>query len=713
MSDLPSNAKEYIDKQMHENRSEPIATIQVPEANNRAEQDEAVLRAQKTLEAENDQLKIKMFSLERQISEQLKNLTANDESNQQLINSTINTLETTQQQLNAKVEHDKLVTDTAKQISIVEYVLPSGNQSIILTLNLLRKTLKTLDYPMKDYFKNSVPMIDLHDSNDCALILKGFPIHHTQMKTILDRLQDLFHRAQAAERFCEQHTKNNVDSLKNIIRRVRPTHPSYWTHYRTSLVRLIHEKSNEYNEKFKKYVNDQLKSLLSNCIESSSVQYRKDVDNLPSNYMRTEKFTSSIEALKATGLDEFIRDHVLLQQKSTKIKPTKESISTLNTHIDKIKTMLSTTDSYKGCQVKHFQMIVPLLQRIMIYYNCFLLQLPLFQSSIDLLDKLSKNTVLTIETSTGSGKSTLLPALLVAEGYDKILVTQPRRLPCNLISKRVNSMVNDDISGWAVSGAEQNVQAKILYITDGLLKERLLNDEHLITKHTKLNKSVVFFIDEVHERSVNIDLCLALFARLLKLNPELKTKMKVIISSATLDASVPKLYRGISGCSLSEFNIVSLSTLYTVTPHSKPNENILDLVQALYSKRVRNDQILCFVGSTHDVHENCRLLQTITRGAIVAYPLVQSQSAIDQQKYIEQGSVFFSTTVAETSLTFPSLKYVIDTGVINMPVYSLQLKRSELEEIKAAESTTKQRRGRLGRTQTGEYYALYEYKPGR
>ncbi len=122
---------------------------------------------------------------------------------------------------------------------------------------------------------------------------------------------------------------------------------------------------------------------------------------------------------------------------------------------------------------------------------------------------------------------------MVAEGYDKIIVTQPRRLPCTSISQRVNSMVNDDISGWAVSGNEENVQAKILYVTDGLLKERLLNDEKLITKNTTLNKSVIFFIDEVHERSVNIDLCLALFARLLKLDPDLKTKMKVIISSAT------------------------------------------------------------------------------------------------------------------------------------------------------------------------------------
>jgi HrpA-like RNA helicase len=269
-------------------------------------------------------------------------------------------------------------------------------------------------------------------------------------------------------------------------------------------------------------------------------------------------------------------------------------------------------------------------------------------------------------------------------------------------------MVNDEISGWAVSGTEKYVQGKILYVTDGLLKERLMHDENFITKNTTLNKSVIFFIDEVHERSVNIDLCLSLLARLLKLNPELKTKMKVIISSATLDSSVPKLFKKLPNCSLSEFNL-TLSTLYPVPIHIVPNENIIDLVQKLYGQRIRNDQILCFVASTQDVYENCELLKKITKGAIVAYPLIQSQSTIDQQKFIQQGTVFFSTTVAETSLTFPCLKYVIDTGVINIPVYRLELERSELREIKAAKSTTKQRLGRLGRTQPGEYYALYKY----
>jgi len=313
------------------------------------------------------------------------------------------------------------------------------------------------------------------------------------------------------------------------------------------------------------------------------------------------------------------------------------------------------------------------------------------------------------------GKSSLLPALLIAEGYEKVIVTQPRRLPCTTICERVNQTMatnqNDfKLAGWAVSGANRDVKARILYLTDGLLKERLLHDENLITNQTNVNKSIVFFIDEVHERSVNIDLCLALIARLLTSKPQLKSKLKVIISSATLDSSVPTLFSKISQLKFDEFKMPMLGTLYPVTKFERPNQNILDLVQELCKKRQRHDQILCFVSSVSEVHQCCRLLEEISHGTITAFPLIQSQSANDQQINIEHGSIFFSTTVAETSLTFPSLKYVIDTGTINIPIYDLKEKQTILMEIRAAESTIKQRLGRLGRTKPGEYYSLYDFK---
>ena len=268
----------------------------------------------------------------------------------------------------------------------------------------------------------------------------------------------------------------------------------------------------------------------------------------------------------------------------------------------------------------------------------------------------------------------------------------------------------ESIAGWAVSGAEQDINAPILYLTDGLLREQLLHDEDLITEETKVNKSVVFFLDEVHERSINIDLCLALLARLLTQKPQLKSRMKLVISSATLDTSVPTLFRQINQVKFAEFQMPKLGTLYPVTKHQRPNDNVLALVQELNKKRQRNEQILCFVSSVADVNLGCRLLQELSSGAIVAYPLVQAQSATEQQTFIEQGSIFFSTTVAETSLTFPYLRYVIDTGMINLPVYDLETQQTVLKKVRAAESTIKQRLGRLGRTQPGDYYALYDFK---
>ncbi|CAF3958384.1 unnamed protein product [Rotaria sordida] len=675
IENLSENIDVYIS---NEHTSQPINQLQqfivkkTSDIENRIEQDNVAQKVQSILESENEQLKIKLLAFERQLSEQCRHLDTTNDTNQEILNITISTLEETQHKLNEKVQHEDLINETAKEIFTAEYALPKSKQSIIFKYNLILAALVRLDYPHKKYFQDSVPMINFDEKYGWKLILKGFPIHHKELKKMFEQSEDLLDRIQKAEELYEQKTNRKRHLLIQVIERVRPVTPIYWKHYRDYLVKLIYEKCNEYINNFKEHMKDRSDKMLNDCIDNSSDGYRKEIEKLTNNSLEQDTLSHDIDQLKFAALDEFIRDHVLYQQNSTKCVPTKQSISILNQHIDKIKENLSTKNAYKGCALEHFQMIVPLLQ----------------------------------------GKSTLLPALLIAEGYDKVIVTQPRRLPCSLVSQRVNSMVKEYISGWAVSGVEKNVRAKILYVTDGLLKERLLNDENLITKYTKFNKSLIFLLDEVHERSINIDLCLALFARLLKLNPDLKTKMKLIISSATLDSSVPKLYRKIPGCSLCLFNLPSISTRFLVTDNHATGENILDLVQKLYSKRVRNEQILCFVSSTQDVYENCALIKSITKEAIIAHPLVQSQSAIDQEKLIEHGTLFFSTTVAETSLTFPCLKYVIDTGVINMPVYNIELERTELQEIKAAESTTKQRRGRLGRTQPGEFYALYKYEPG-
>jgi ATP-dependent helicase HrpB len=262
------------------------------------------------------------------------------------------------------------------------------------------------------------------------------------------------------------------------------------------------------------------------------------------------------------------------------------------------------------------------------------------------------------------------------------------------------------LAGWYVSGSQKNVKAPILYITDGIMKEHLLNDDDSLYIDKDCKPTV--FIIEMHERNVNTDLCIALFLRLLVEKSYLRQKIKLVLTSSTIDESISKLFNRVEQLNFGQFTRLTMRTPYAIKEIKRPNENLLDVVQELYKKKNhRQDQILCFVSSAAEVHQSCQLLAEVSHGAIVAYPLIQSQSTSEQRQLIERGSVFFSTTVAETSLTFPSLTYVVDTGMINVPVYDLEKKQTVLKEIRADEATIKQRMGRLGRTKPGEYHSLY------
>ncbi|CAF3609413.1 unnamed protein product [Rotaria socialis] len=583
-----------------------------------------------------------------------------------------------------------------------------------LILDHLKKT-KT---QFGNQLMNKIPQMRFDRKTNVYIVtIIGFPEHHETFKLILKQAQQLLRLKQGAVTFYER----KLDKMKNGIRRdlskVKPK-TQLWKQYEKLFVQFINEKSIEYAKMFSDCIRQKADSLIEQCISNDMTTIRNEIYTQTNNFMKDNNILiKEVDSLKLKALEEFIQQNITNQRTRLEKKPTPNAIDTLEKFIGRVRNTMKTNPRYVGHEVKHYSLIPDLLQRLMLYYCSFKIQLPLYESSIELLDKIEKNTVVTIATSTGSGKSTLLPGLLAAEGYDKIIVTQPRRLPCMLISERVNTtmtMVSDPnsqkLAGWAVAGAENNQNAKVIYLTDGLLKERLLHDENFITKDTQLNRSIVFFIDEVHERSVNIDHCLALLARILTLHPDLKSKIKLIISSATLDTSVPKLFRQIPQVTFAAFEMPQMGTIYPVAKVARPNENILNIVQELYQDRRRYDQILCFVSSVKEVNECVTLLKKITSGAITAYPLVQSQQASVQQEYIETGSVFFSTTVAETSLTFPQLKFVIDTGMINVPVYDPQSKRTVLKVGRAAESTIKQRLGRLGRTQPGTYYSLYNFK---
>ncbi|CAF0755943.1 unnamed protein product [Rotaria sordida] len=625
-------------------------------------------------------------------------------------------LEELQQQLNNKQTHEKQFKNLVNQIISIDY---DNIESIIANTFLLGK----IKY-ITDHLKNKhsidksfigIPSLNPTENKDYYCIsLTGIKAHHDEFKLILQRIQTLSNTTKSAKISYQEQLNSKLQSINYLMTQQMGSSQD-WKSYTKYFQQLIKNKIEEFVKLYDDYILQKSKHMVDECITDTNFQSQNQLRKLTEKYMKKKQFLPELEILKSEALDEYIKQHVLSERFKFEKKPSKKSIDTMNEFIDKIKKELKTNPIYNGCHLEQFREISKLLQRIMLYYRCFLLQLPLYESSKSLLEKIEQNTVITIATSTGSGKSSLLPALLIAEGYEKVIVTQPRRLPCTAICNRVNETMTTNkndikIAGWAVSGAECDVNARILYLTDGLLKERLLHDKNLIKDPKHNNKPIVFFVDEVHERAINIDICLALFARLLTEKSDLRSKVKIIISSATLDTSVPQLFRNISQLKLDQFHMPNLGTLYPVKKIERSNQNILDLVQELCKTKQRHDQILCFVSSVTEVKQCCNLLQEISHGTITAFPLIQSQSAIDQQNYIEQGSIFFSTTVAETSLTFPSLKYVIDTGMINIPIYDIDKKQTILMEIRAAESTIKQRLGRLGRTKPGEYYSLYDFK---
>ncbi|UJR32836.1 hypothetical protein I4U23_020298 [Adineta vaga] len=705
-----------LDEQFYNQRADDTDTASIVERVNPVLRDQVAAEFREKLGSEVKELKDQIEREKSKLEQHRQSQQKLSKEKEQQLQRTNEKLAQLQQQLLSRQTHEQELKDVVRQIKAIDY---DNIDSLIVKTFLFSKLRHVIEHlkskhQMNKYFIGIPSLSMTEKSNYYCVSLTGVQAHHEEFRILLNRMKSFSQNVRHAKNTYNHELYTTSNSINRIIMKKVPS-SSDWKYYTRYFQEMTKKKIDEFVRLFDEYITQQSKTMVDETITDPDYQTAALLQKLTTRYMAKKQFIPELEIIKFEAFNEFIKQQVFSERTKFDKKPSAKSMQTMNEFIDKVKKELQTNDKYHGFDLEQLRLIPKLLQRIMLYYRCFLLQLPLYESSKELLDKIEKSTVLTIATSTGSGKSSLLPALLIAEGYDKVIVTQPRRLPCTAICERVNQTMMTTqgtfrLAGWAVSGDDKDTDAPILYLTDGLLKERLLHDENLVSDKSKVNKAIVFFIDEVHERSVNIDLCLALIARLLTNKPQLKSKIKIIISSATLDTSVPTLFRKIPQLKFEQFQMASLGTLHHVTKIERPNQNILDLVQELCKKRQRHDQILCFVSSVAEVHQSCRLLSEISRETLVALPLIQSQSAREQQQFIEHGTIFFSTTVAETSLTFPSLTYVIDTGMINIPVYDITLKQTILKEVRAAESTIKQRLGRLGRTKPGEYYALYDYK---
>jgi hypothetical protein len=343
------------------------------------------------------------------------------------------------------------------------------------------------------------------------------------------------------------------------------------------------------------------------------------------------------------------------------------------------------------------------------------------ESAIEMLDLVMRNDVISVTTATGSGKSTLMPLLLIAAniGIKRVAVTQPRRFAAQSIYQTISHYHGHSIVGFAMAGESVNPMAPIVYITDGLLRTQL-----------NLDKDFAAFdciiIDEVHERSENIDACVALLAKM----KELKLKMpKVILSSATLDDKVIKPFTD-AGCRHGKCS-TQVNSPFARTLHypdrrcgnpsciicQQLSASTFPLTMIKFVKKHQaqflgsgGGQMLVFMPSTQDVISAVADLGELN---ITAYPLFAGQDGKTQSDSLSHGEIFISTNIAETSLTFPKLKVVIDLGKVQRPRLIDEngkvLPAPLMETVDASKATLSQRLGRVGRVCDGHYIALYPW----
>lgn len=345
--------------------------------------------------------------------------------------------------------------------------------------------------------------------------------------------------------------------------------------------------------------------------------------------------------------------------------------------------------------------------------------LPITARADEIVSLIRKHQVVVIAGETGSGKTTQLPKLCLAAGRGEagmIGCTQPRRLAARSVARRVaeelGTQVGDQV-GFQVRFTDQvSEQSLIKFMTDGILLAETQHDPWLSAYDTLI-------IDEAHERSLNIDFLLGYLKRLATRRPELK----IIVTSATIDTA--RFAQHFDGAP-----VVSVEgRTYPVEVRWRPvddadagnrrrggdlqqgsAEHIAAVLDEITHDDPRGD-VLVFMPGEREIRDAHLLLSRRQYRETEILPLYARLSATDQDRVFKPGPkrrVVLATNVAETSLTVPRIRYVVDTGTARVKRYSQrsQLERLHVEPI--AQAAADQRKGRCGRVGPGVCYRLYD-----
>jgi len=335
-------------------------------------------------------------------------------------------------------------------------------------------------------------------------------------------------------------------------------------------------------------------------------------------------------------------------------------------------------------------------------------ELPVSQRKDDLLAAIRDHQVVIVAGETGSGKTTQLPKICLELGrgvHGLIGHTQPRRIAARTVAERIAEELSISLGeavGYKVRFTDHSSDGTLVKLmTDGILLAEMQTDPLLLQYDTLI-------IDEAHERSLNIDFILGYVKQLLPKRPDLK----VIITSATIDPErFSRHFAPLGGDGGAPIVEVSGRT-YPVEVRYRPVEEDDDQTQAIVQAvdelcAEGPGDILVFLSGEREIRDTADALKGRPEEVL---PLYARLSAAEQHRVFQAHRgrrIVLATNVAETSLTVPGIRYVIDPGTARISRYSHRLKVQRLPIEPVSQASANQRKGRCGRTSDGICIRLY------
>ncbi|XP_058489600.1 probable ATP-dependent RNA helicase DHX34 [Solea solea] len=343
--------------------------------------------------------------------------------------------------------------------------------------------------------------------------------------------------------------------------------------------------------------------------------------------------------------------------------------------------------------------------------------LPIFQYRDKIVELVRIHPVVVVAGDTGCGKSTQVPQYLLSAGFDYIACTQPRRIACISLAKRVSfeslNQYGSKVGFQIRFETTRTTATKLLFLTEGLLLRQIQQDRTLAEYQ-------VVIVDEVHERHLHCDFLLGVLRTLVAERPDLR----LILMSATINIKLFSHYFSSAPVLQVPGRLFPIQVIYKPIPSEeqasrsekldpRPYLRILQGIDQRYPPEERGDLLLFLSGVAEisTIQEACQVYATHTQRWIVL-PLHSTLSLAQQDKVFDISppgvrKCIISTNIAETSVTIDGVRFVCDSGKVKEMSFDPKAKMQRLQEFWISRASSEQRKGRAGRTGPGVCYRLY------